>query len=129
MLYYQPIKKLQRLLQKLSIGRQLGIFFGVFLGVVLFSWMVMAQEPVVLTILLQGQDLANWTPFVKEFESKNPDIRVQMVEGPFDTNLIEGLYTSAFFIRRITLRCHQHGYRLGAKICGCWVGDGSHRQS
>lgn len=98
MLYYQPIKKLQRLLQKLSIGRQLGIFFGVFLGVVLFSWMVMAQEPVVLTILLQGQDLANWTPFVKEFESKNPDIRVQMVEGPFDTNLIEGLYTSAFLL-------------------------------
>ena len=98
MLYYQPIIKLQRLLQKLSIWRQISIFLGVFLGVVLFSWMVMAQQPVVLSILLQGQDIANWTPFVKEFESKNPDIRVQLVEGPFDTNLIEGLYTSAFLL-------------------------------
>lgn len=89
---------MKKLLQKRGFLRQVSIFLGVFFGVVLFGWMVMAQQPVVLTMLMQGQDIANWSAFIKEFESKNPDIRVTMVEGPFDTNLIEGLYTSAFLL-------------------------------
>ncbi|MEG3987768.1 ABC transporter substrate-binding protein [Microcoleus sp. S28C3] len=64
----------------------------------LFILPALTQQPVVLTMLMQGQDLVNWKPFVKEFEQKNPDIRINLIEGPFDSNLIENLYTSAFLL-------------------------------
>ncbi|MGL5065570.1 MAG: extracellular solute-binding protein, partial [Microcoleus sp.] len=74
--------------------------FALTLAAVLFLFILPAltQQPVVLTMLMQGQDIANWKPFVREFEQKNPDIRINLVEGPFDTNLIENLYTSAFLL-------------------------------
>ncbi|MEG4809738.1 ABC transporter substrate-binding protein [Microcoleus sp. F8-D3] len=64
----------------------------------LFILPALTQQPVVLTMLMQGQDLVNWRPFVKEFEQKNPNIRINLIEGPFDSNLIENLYTSAFLL-------------------------------
>jgi multiple sugar transport system substrate-binding protein len=74
--------------------------FAITLAAVLLLFILPAltQQPVVLTMLMQGQDIANWKPFVREFEQKNPDIRINLVEGPFDTNLIENLYTSAFLL-------------------------------
>ncbi|MEG5173586.1 ABC transporter substrate-binding protein [Microcoleus sp. B3-D7] len=74
--------------------------FAVTLAAVLLLFILPAltQQPVVLTMLMQGQDLVNWKPFVKEFEQKNPDIRINLIEGPFDSNLIENLYTSAFLL-------------------------------
>ncbi len=49
-------------------------------------------------MLMQSQDILNWKPFVKEFEQKNSGIRINLIEGPSDTNLIENLYTSAFLL-------------------------------
>lgn len=75
--------------------------FGVTLATILLLFIVLpalTQQPVVLTMLMQGQDILNWRPFVKEFEQKNPNIRIDLVEGPFDTNLVENLYTSAFLL-------------------------------
>lgn len=37
-------------------------------------------------------------PLVREFEKQNPDIRIELVEGPNATNLVEDLYTSAFLL-------------------------------
>ncbi len=74
--------------------------FAVTLAAVLFLFILPAltQQPVVLTMLMQGQDIVNWKPFVQEFEQKNPDIRINLIEGPFDSNLVENLYTSAFLL-------------------------------
>lgn len=77
----------------------LGLFASIILGILFFFIQpALTQEPTVLTMLMQGQDLLNWRPFVEEFEQKNPDIRINLVEGPFDSNLIENLYTSAFLL-------------------------------
>jgi multiple sugar transport system substrate-binding protein len=35
---------------------------------------------------------------VKDFETQNPGIRINVIEGPNATNLIEDLYTSAFIL-------------------------------
>lgn len=79
--------------------RFFGLLAATLLGLLfLFILPVLTQQPVVLTMLMQGQDITNWRPFIQEFEQKNPDIRVNLVEGPFDTNLIENLYTSAFLL-------------------------------
>ena len=77
----------------------LGLFTSIILGILfLFIQPALTQQPIILTMLMQGQDLLNWRPFVQEFEQKNPDIRINLVEGPFDSNLIENLYTSAFLL-------------------------------
>lgn len=78
-------------------------FWGILIASLLiitgvFILPALTQQPVVVTLLMQGQDLANWQPFFKEFNQKNPGIRLNPVEGPFDTNLVENLYTSAFLL-------------------------------
>ncbi|MEG4516703.1 MULTISPECIES: ABC transporter substrate-binding protein [unclassified Microcoleus] len=93
----QKINSLSQRSQKRP--RLLALFAATLTAVLLlFILPALTQQPVVLTMLMQGQDIVNWRPFVKEFEQKNPDIRINLIEGPFDTNLIENLYTSAFLL-------------------------------
>lgn len=91
-------KRLKKLLRQLGNPRLVGII-SIFILVFQF-WILPAltQQPVVVTMLMQGQDRANWAPFFKDFNQKNPDIQLNVVEGPFDTNLVENLYTSAFLL-------------------------------
>lgn len=90
--------RLRKLLKRLGIPRLMGI---VVTFILLFQFVVLpalSQQPVVVTMLMQGQDMANWRPFLKEFQDKNRDIRLNLIEAPFDTNLQENLYTSAFLL-------------------------------
>ncbi|MBV9385271.1 MAG: extracellular solute-binding protein, partial [Chroococcidiopsidaceae cyanobacterium CP_BM_ER_R8_30] len=64
----------------------------------LFDQPALTQQPVTVTVLINALEVAQWTPLVKEFEAKNPDIRLNLVEGPNATDLIEQLYTSAFLL-------------------------------
>ncbi|MEG3933332.1 ABC transporter substrate-binding protein [Microcoleus sp. T3_B1] len=94
------MQKINSLLQRSQKRPRLLALFAATLAAVLLLFILPAltQQPVVITMLMQGQDLVNWKPFVKEFEQKNPDIRINLIEGPFDSNLIENLYTSAFLL-------------------------------
>jgi multiple sugar transport system substrate-binding protein len=79
--------------------RKLGLFIAVFLGVKLFfSLPGLTQQPVTITFLMGAPTIASWKPAIAEFEAKNPDIRINVVEGPNATNLLEDLYTSAFLL-------------------------------
>ncbi len=91
-------RRLKRLIKKLGILRVLGILILWFLIFQFWILPALTQQPVVITMMSQGQDLANWRPFLQEFQAKNPDIRLNVVEGPFDTNLQENLLTSAFLL-------------------------------
>lgn len=98
----QPLGGLQRRLKKLvkwlGFPRLLGIIAASLLVFQFWILPALSQRPVVLTMLMQPQDAANWKPFFQEFHEQNPDIRVNVVEGPFDTNLQENLLTSAFLL-------------------------------
>jgi multiple sugar transport system substrate-binding protein len=91
-------KRLKRLVRKLGILRLSGILVALILVFQFWVLPALTQQPVVITMMTQGQDMANWRPFLKEFEAKNPDIRLNLVEGPFDSNLQENLLTSAFLL-------------------------------
>lgn len=91
-------RRIKRLVRKLGILRLLGILGAWILIFQVWVLPALTQQPVVLTMMTQGQDLANWKPFLEEFQQKNPDIRLNLVEGPFDTNLQENLLTSAFLL-------------------------------
>ena len=91
-------KRLKRLVRKIGIPRLVGILAAFILVFQFWVLPALTQQPVVITMLMQGQDRANWAPFFAEFNQKNRDIRLNVVEGPFDTNLVENLYTSAFLL-------------------------------
>ncbi|WP_159790469.1 ABC transporter substrate-binding protein [Sodalinema gerasimenkoae] len=59
---------------------------------------VLSQQPVTVSVLIQALERAQWEPIVERFEEENPDIRLEIIEGPNATNLVEDLYTSAFLL-------------------------------
>jgi len=59
---------------------------------------VLSQQPVQVSILMQALERSQWEPIVERFEEENPDIDLEIVEGPNATNLVEDLYTSAFLL-------------------------------
>ena len=88
---------------------QLGQFFrsrlrfivlglAVFLIILFFGLSVLSQQPVQLNVLMQALEGAQWSDMIEEFETQNPDIRINIIEGPNATNLIEDLYTSSFLL-------------------------------
>ncbi|MGP1385398.1 MAG: ABC transporter substrate-binding protein [Thainema sp.] len=72
--------------------------FVVFFSILFFGISVLSQQPVRLTVLMQALEGAQWQGIIEEFEAQNPDIQLNIVEGPNATNLIEDLYTSSFLL-------------------------------
>ncbi|HEY9799525.1 MAG TPA: ABC transporter substrate-binding protein [Leptolyngbyaceae cyanobacterium] len=94
---YRPINKLQ-FIRKQGFLR-VGAFLATLLGVILFSWVALAQRPVTLNMLITAPDAQPWRQgLIKDFEAANPGIRLNLVEGPNATNLLEDLYTSSFIL-------------------------------
>ncbi|WGV24144.1 ABC transporter substrate-binding protein [Halotia branconii] len=98
MLYRKPINKLQKFIQKPSF-LHVGIFLTILLGILLFAWVALSQQPVTLNMLITAPDAQPWKQgLIKDFETENPGIRINLVEGPNATNLLEDLYTSSFIL-------------------------------
>ena len=95
----QVVNKFRKILQKLKF-RVLVIFITVVFGVVAFSMQpAQTQQPVVLNLLMTAPDAEPWKQgIIKDFEAENPDISINIIEGPNATNLLEDLYTSAFIL-------------------------------
>nr|WP_026082695.1 ABC transporter substrate-binding protein [Mastigocladopsis repens] len=89
---------MEKILQKLK--SRLGMFLAVLLSIILFSIsQALSQQPVVLNMLITALDAPPWKQgIIKDFETKNPGIRINLIEGPNAANLLEDLYTSAFIL-------------------------------
>jgi len=59
---------------------------------------VFSQQPVEISFLMLAPETPLFEPLIELFEQENPDIRINMVEGPNATNLVEDLYTSALLL-------------------------------
>ncbi|WP_042491147.1 ABC transporter substrate-binding protein [Anabaena sp. PCC 7108] len=88
----------QKILLKLQFCT--GIFLAVSLSIILlFPPPALSQKAVVLNMLMTAPDAQPWQQgIIKDFEAKNPGIRINLIEGPNATNLLEDLYTSAFIL-------------------------------
>lgn len=78
------------------------IWFGLAILFALFIiWVAppaRTQEPVHVSLLTSALDAAQGEHLVKAFEAENPDIKIDVVEGPNASNLVEDLYTSSFLL-------------------------------
>ena len=98
MLYHKLLKKLQKFKQNLGFWRRFSII-ALSLTIILTSWIAIAQQPVTLNLLMLAPDVQPFRQgMVKDFEAKNPGIRINIVEGPNAANLVEDLYSSAFLL-------------------------------
>ncbi len=99
MLDVQVVNKFRKVLQKLKF-RVVVIFLIVMFGVAFFSVKpAQTQQPVTLNLLMTAPDAEPWKQgIIKDFEAQNPGIKINIVEGPNATDLLENLYTSAFIL-------------------------------
>ncbi len=67
-------------------------------GIILWGHLAFSQQPIHLTMLSSALDVAQGKQLVEAFEAQNPDIQIDVVEGPNASNLIEDLYTASFLL-------------------------------
>lgn len=51
-----------------------------------------------LTVMIGAQEIPTWKPVIEQWEAQQSQIRINIIEGPTATNLVEDLYTSAFLL-------------------------------
>ncbi|MBW4541114.1 MAG: ABC transporter substrate-binding protein [Myxacorys chilensis ATA2-1-KO14] len=56
------------------------------------------SQPVVLSFLMNAPEVPTLRPLIAEFEQKNPGIKLNMIEAPNASNLVEDLNTSSFLL-------------------------------
>lgn len=59
---------------------------------------VLGQQPVTLKILMRADEAAQWQPLTQKFNQQHPQINLQVVEAPSDSDQVEGLYTASFLL-------------------------------
>ncbi|WNZ23166.1 ABC transporter substrate-binding protein [Leptolyngbya sp. NK1-12] len=67
-------------------------------AVVLGNLVAWPQPPIRLTMLTSALDAEQGRSLVAAFEAKNPDIKIDVIEGPTGSNAIEDLYTTSFLL-------------------------------
>jgi multiple sugar transport system substrate-binding protein len=84
---------------KLKKLHRFAIFLLASLAITLL-WVVPAltQQPVTISVMIQTLEGTQWEPIVREFNTTHDHIRLEIVKGPNNTNLVEDLYTSAFLL-------------------------------
>lgn len=56
------------------------------------------EKPVTIQVLIQALEGTQWAPIQEDFNKSHPNINLEIVKGPNDTNLVEDLYTSSFLL-------------------------------
>ena len=68
------------------------------ISIPLLVTVVQSQQPTTVKVLIQALEAAQLEPIVEDFNQENPDVRLEIVEAPNDTDQVEDLYTSAFLL-------------------------------
>ncbi len=54
-----------------------------------FTW---PRSPVIISFIAPGLDYQPWFPLIEQFEKQNPDIKINVVKGPYTTDKVEAIY-------------------------------------
>jgi len=68
------------------------------IGLLVAGQAAWTQQPTRVSVLIQALEGTQWASLIREFEAQNPDIKLDVIEGPNATNLVEDLYTSSFLL-------------------------------
>lgn len=80
--------------QRWAIAFLAGLLLVQLLGVAVW-WVRWPQlTPTVLSFVVPLDEAAAWQPLIAEFEAQNPDVRLQLVEGTYNTDQVKAIYTA-----------------------------------
>lgn len=83
-----------KLPNRLAIAFLAGLLFVQLLGLAVW-WVRWPQlSPTVLSFVVPLDEAAAWRPLIAEFEAQNPDVRLQLVEGTYNTDQVKAIYTA-----------------------------------
>lgn len=71
---------------------------SVFLAAALVVILPALSQPVTLTFLMLAPDQPPLRPVIEDFERQNPGIKLNVIEGPNASNLVEDLNTTSFLL-------------------------------
>ena len=57
-----------------------------------------SQQPVEIKTLIRADEAQQWQPLVQKFNQQHPDINLEVIDAPSDSNQVEDLYTSSFLL-------------------------------
>ena len=92
------LKSYFRWVRNRKIFQPLIVFLITIISIPLLITVVQSQQPTTVKVLIQALEAAQLEPIVEDFNEENPDVRLEIVEAPNDTNQVEDLYTSAFLL-------------------------------
>ncbi len=92
------LKSYFRWVKNRKIFQPLIVFLITIISIPLLITVVQSQQPTTVKVLIQALEAAQLEPIVEDFNEENPDVRLEIVEAPNDTNQVEDLYTSAFLL-------------------------------
>jgi len=92
------LKSFFRFIQNRKKLQPLIIFLATVISISLLVTVVKSQQPTNVKVLIQALEAVQLEPLVEDFNEENPDLRLEVVEAPNDTNQVEDLYTSAFLL-------------------------------
>jgi len=90
----------QKFFQRLVAApvRWVAIALTTFLFTILIGFAAFSQQPVTISFLVRAVEAEQLQVLVDEFESQNPDIRLDVVRGPNAADSVEDLYTASFLL-------------------------------
>ena len=79
---------------RVAIAFLAGLLLVQLLGLAVW-WVRWPQlTPTVLSFVVPLDEAAAWQPLIAEFEAENPGIRLQLVEGTYNTDQVKAIYTA-----------------------------------
>ncbi len=82
-------------LQKLNNPILWAILAVLQLIVLLLFWLTW-PSPITLAFVVPSPEAEHWQPLIQEFQTKNPDLRINLIKGKYTTDEVEASYTAAF---------------------------------
>lgn len=80
--------------QRFAIAFLAGLLLVQILGMAVW-WLNWPQlNPTVLSFVVPLDEATAWQPLIADFEAQNPDIRLELVEGTYNTDQVKAIYTA-----------------------------------
>ena len=91
--------KITRYIHKKNQIYRFIFFIGLFLSLLQFLLLpVFSQQPVEIKTLMRADEAQQWQPLVTKFNQQHPNINLEVIEAPSDSNQVEDLYTASFLL-------------------------------
>lgn len=97
---FSLISRLRQFLVKLIKANRWLVVFLVTVGLVgnLGLLPVRTQQPIVIKTLIRADEAQQLLPLATKFNQQHPQINLEIIEAPSDSNQVEDLYTSSFLL-------------------------------